>query len=196
MTNVFSERRAIVAPLRLFTLLCLPAYAAAQYGYYDDGGGTPGRVVAGIVVAVCFAILFLVVLGMCFRRRRRGSPTLPWQAAAVPLHSHNPNQGPYANYPSMNRYPSWGVTGPGGYQPPPGPPPSADPVPPPPYPGKPPAYDTEEHSGYGYPHPPAQPTQLSQELPQPGGFVAPQNPNSPPTAHVHNNSHSPWFANS
>lgn len=39
----------ITTLFRLSALLCFPAYAAAQYGYYD-GGGTPGRTVAGIVV--------------------------------------------------------------------------------------------------------------------------------------------------
>ncbi|CDO70125.1 hypothetical protein BN946_scf184783.g9 [Trametes cinnabarina] len=66
-------------------------------------------------------------------------------------------------------------------------------MPPPPYPGKPPAYDGEENSGYGYPPPP--PPSAGEPL-QPGGFVAPQSPHSPPVAHVNENSHSPWFRSS
>ncbi|KAI0766106.1 hypothetical protein BD413DRAFT_571381 [Trametes elegans] len=184
-----TTRHPALAPLRLFTLLSLPAYAAAQYGYYD-GGGTPGRVVAGIVVAICFAILFLIMFSLFFRRRRRGGPILPWQA--VPSGMQNQNQQPYANYPMTNQHSSWGTPGAGGYQPPPGPPPSSEPMPPPPYPGKPPAYDGEENSGYGYPQTPASP---AQEAPQPGGFVTPQSVHTPPAAHVNSNTHTPWFKN-
>ncbi|KAI0358151.1 hypothetical protein OH77DRAFT_1518868 [Trametes cingulata] len=185
-----TTRHPRFAPLRLLTILCLPAYAAAQYGYYD-GGGTPGRVVAGIVVAICIAILFFILFSIFFRRRRRGVPILPWQGNSnVPLRPHNPNQTPYTGTPMMAHQSSFGPSS-GHYQPPPGPPPSSDPMPPPPYPGKPPAYDSEENNGYGAP--PGQPTP---DAPQPGGFVAPQSPHSPPAAHVNNHSHSPWFRNS
>ncbi|KAI0630493.1 hypothetical protein C8Q77DRAFT_1133365 [Trametes polyzona] len=193
-----NRHSGLIMPLRLLTLLSLPAYAAAQYGYYD-GGGTPGRVVAGIVVAICIAILFLIFMSLFFRRRRRGVPILPWQGP-VSIAMQNQNQGAYATYPAMNHQSSWGP-GAGAYQPPPGPPPSSEPMPPPPYPGKPPAYEGEENSGYGYPQgqapPPAQtsPPQ-SPGAPQPGGFVVPQSPHTPPAAHTNDNPHSPWFRNS
>ncbi|KAI8996449.1 hypothetical protein BD414DRAFT_201388 [Trametes punicea] len=177
----------IVPCMRLAVFLCLPAYAAAQYPYY--GGGTPGRVVAGIVVGICFAILFLIACSLIFRRRRRGAPILPWQG--VPIGAQNINQGPYAGYSSANRPTSWGVPG-AAYPPPPGPPPLTEPLPP--YPGKPPAYDGEENSGYGYPPPPTE--HATPGAPQPGGFVDSQSPHSPPAAHVNNNPHSPWFRSS
>lgn len=135
--------------------------------------------------AICFAILFFIVISLFFRRRRRGVPMLPWQGNTVPLGTHYPNPNQSA-YPAMNHQPSWGP-GAGAYQPPPGPPPPAEPMPPPPYIAKPPAYDGEENSGYGNPQ---SPTQQSQEAPQPGGFVVPQSPHSPAAAHV-NSSVSP-----
>ncbi|KAH9847302.1 hypothetical protein C2E23DRAFT_742134 [Lenzites betulinus] len=189
MTSHQTTRHPLVAPLRLFLLLSLPVHAAAQYDYYD--GGTPSRVVAGIVVAICIAVIFLIFTSIFIRRRRRGVAVLPWNNA-VPLSSHNQNQGPYTTYPAMNYQSSWGP-GQGGYQPPYGPPPAADPMPPPPYPGKPPAYEGEENSGYGHPQSPA--PEVSVAPPQPGGFVAPHTPNTPPVAHVNSNPHSPWFTN-
>ncbi|KAI0820283.1 hypothetical protein BC628DRAFT_916159 [Trametes gibbosa] len=184
-----TRRHPFATPLQLFLLLSWPAHATAQYGYYD--GGTPSRVVAGIVVAaICIAIIFLIFTSLFIRRRRRGVPMLPWRGS-VPLTPQNQNQSAYTTYPSMNNHSSWGP-GQGGYQPPYGPPPPAEPMPPPPYPGKPPAYDGEENSGYGYPQSPAP---QSPPAPQPGGFVAPHNPNTPPVAHVNSNPHSPWFTN-
>ncbi|EIW59909.1 uncharacterized protein TRAVEDRAFT_71791 [Trametes versicolor FP-101664 SS1] len=180
----------IITPFRWLTLLSLPAYAAAQYGYYD-GGGTSGRAIAGIVVAICFAILFFIFVSLFFRRRRRGVPMLPWQGNTVPLGTHYPNPNQSA-YPAMNHQSSWGP-GAGAYQPPPGPPPQAEFMPPPPYVGKPPAYEGEENSGYGTPH---SPTQQPPEAPQPGGFVVPQSPHSPAAAHVNSSPHSPWFRSS
>ncbi|KAI0664553.1 hypothetical protein C8Q70DRAFT_244560 [Cubamyces menziesii] len=182
LTSLRSIRHSATA-LQLLAVLCLPAHVAAQYPYYDRGG-TPGRVVAGIVVAICFAILFLIAFSLIFRRRRRGGPILPWQS--VPPSTQNLNQGPYSGYPlqSQGSY----------YPPPPGPPPPpSEPMPPPPYPGKPPAYDTEENSGYGYPQ---SPHQDGTEAPHPGGFVVPGSPHSPPVAHVNDNPHSPWFRSS
>ncbi|KAI0730877.1 hypothetical protein C8Q76DRAFT_793004 [Earliella scabrosa] len=166
-------------------VLCLAASVAAQYGdpYYNSR--TPGRVIAGIVIAICIAVLFLCVFSLMFRRRRRGLTVLPRYGAPWPSgnqQQHNQNQGPYAAYPMANQYPqqSWG-----GYQPPSGPPPQSDPAPPPPYPGKSQGYDGEENSGYGYSNAP------QEGSPKPGGFVAPGTPSSPPPAHV--NTNSPWF---
>ncbi|RDX50859.1 hypothetical protein OH76DRAFT_1402073 [Lentinus brumalis] len=180
------NRRAVV-------VLSLAAFASAQYydPYYDGNRNTPGRVIAGIVVAISIAILFLICFALMFRRRRRGLTVLPSYAGGnlIGSNNHNPpvnqNQGPYASYPMSNQQ-AWG-----GYQAPPGPPPQGDFVPPPPYPGKPVPYDGEANSGYGHP------TVPGQEAPKPGGFVVPQEsqtPNSPAPAHT--NTSSPWFRRS
>ncbi|KAI9062793.1 hypothetical protein FKP32DRAFT_1604213 [Trametes sanguinea] len=159
LPSALTQRYPAHRYLRLAVLLCLPALASAQYPYYDNGG-TPGRVIAGIVIAICFALLFLLAFSLFFRRRRRGGPILPWQA--VPAVTQNINQRPYTSQPVLA----------GGYRPPSGPPPPpGEPMPPPPYPGKPPAYDSEENSGYGYPPPPPPP---EGEAPQPAPLTVVQ----------------------
>ncbi|PIL24858.1 hypothetical protein GSI_12745 [Ganoderma sinense ZZ0214-1] len=167
----------MIPRLSALLIFSLPLLVAAQNDNnpFDNGSGTPGAVIAGVVVAICIAILFLILFGLMFRRRRRAATVLPQYSSASGVPESNQNQGPYLSYP-MNQQQAWG-----GHHSPPRPP-REEFAPPPPYPGKREPDGTEENSGYGYPNPPPPDNGVLAS----GGFINPSNPHThtPPPAHV------------